>query len=53
MHGTVKQSEVNSEFRSLVPIYLELDKDQFVQAGLIAMVGSGSKPITAVVKPPK
>ncbi|HXU31387.1 MAG TPA: M1 family aminopeptidase, partial [Thermoanaerobaculia bacterium] len=53
IHGTITQAEVGPEFRTLVPIYLELDKGQFVQAGLLAMVGSASKPVDVVLKPPK
>ncbi|HEV7669371.1 MAG TPA: M1 family aminopeptidase [Thermoanaerobaculia bacterium] len=53
IHGTITQAEVGPEFRTLVPIYLEMDKGQFAQAGLLAMVGSGSKPVDVVLKPPK
>ncbi len=53
IHGTITQAEVGPEFRTLVPIYLELDKGQFAQAGLLAMVGAATKPIDVVVKPPK
>lgn len=53
VHGTITQAEVGPEFRTLVPIYLELDKGQYVQAGLLAMVGSGAKPVDVVLKPPK
>ena len=53
IHGTVTQADVGPDFRTLVPLYLELDKGTFAQAGLLAMVGSASKPIDVVVKPPK
>ncbi|MEP7008769.1 MAG: M1 family aminopeptidase [Acidobacteriota bacterium] len=53
IHGTITQAEVGPDFRTLVPIYLELDKGQNVQAGLLAMVGSATKPVDVVLKPPK
>jgi hypothetical protein len=53
IHGTITQGEVGPDFRTLVPIYLELDKGQYVQAGLLAMVGSATKPVDVVLKPPK
>ncbi len=53
IHGTITQSEVGPDFRTLVPIYLEIDKGQYVQAGVLPMVGSASKPVDVVLKPPK
>ncbi len=53
VHGTITQAEVGPDFRTLVPIYLELDKGQNVQAGMLAMVGSATKPVDVVLKPPK
>lgn len=53
LHGTVTQSEVSADFRTLVPLYVEMEKNQFAQVGLLPMVGSGSKPVDAVLKLPK
>ncbi|HXU46069.1 MAG TPA: M1 family aminopeptidase, partial [Thermoanaerobaculia bacterium] len=53
IQGTVSQGEVGPDFHTLVPLYVELDKDKFAQVGLIPMVGTVSVPVDVVVKPPK
>jgi hypothetical protein len=51
--GTIAQEGVSDGFRALVPIYLELDRNQFVRVGLLPMVGRATMPVDVVLKPPK
>jgi hypothetical protein len=51
--GRVSQADVAADFRSLVPIYLDLDKGQTVRAGLLPLVGNVTVPVDVTVRPPK
>ncbi len=51
--GKVTQAEVPADFRSLVPLYLDLDKGEVVRVGLLPMVGAVTVPVDVTVKPPK
>ncbi len=51
--GKVTQAEVPADFRSLVPLYLNLDKGEVVRVGLLPMVGSVTVPVDVTVKSPK
>jgi hypothetical protein len=51
--GKVRQDGVAADFRTLVPIYLDLDKGQSVRAGLLPLIGNVTVPVDVVVKPPQ
>jgi aminopeptidase N len=51
--GKIAQEEVPDGFRTLVPIYLEFEKSQFVRVGLLPMVGRVIVPVDVLLKPPK
>ena len=51
--GKIAQEGVSSDFRALVPIYLELDKEQYVRVGMVPMVGATSAAVDLLLKPPK
>ncbi|HYL06714.1 MAG TPA: M1 family aminopeptidase [Thermoanaerobaculia bacterium] len=51
--GKVTQEGVSDGFRTLVPIYLEFDRSQFVRVGLLPMVGKATTPVDVALKPPK
>ena len=51
--GKIAQEGVSSDFRALVPIYLELDKEQYVRVGMVPMVGTTSAAVDLLLKPPK
>jgi hypothetical protein len=51
--GKIAQEGVSSDFRALVPIYLELDKEQYVRVGVVPMVGATSSAVDLLLKPPK
>ncbi len=51
--GKVTQDGVSPNFRTLVPIYLDLDKGETVRAGLLPLIGNVSVPVDVLVKPPK
>jgi hypothetical protein len=51
--GKVTQDGVAAAFRTLVPIYLDLDKGQSVRAGLLPLIGNVTVPVDVLVKPPK
>ena len=53
IHGTLRQEGVSKDFRALVPIYLEFDKNAFVRVGLLPMVGESSVPVDVKFKLPK
>jgi hypothetical protein len=53
IRGSIVQSEVSADFRTLVPIYLEFDKAQFVRAGLLPMIGPATLPVDVTLKVPK
>jgi peptidase M1-like protein len=45
LSGTVTQSEVPSDFVSVLPLYLIFDKGQFVRVGSIPLIGNVTKDI--------
>jgi Peptidase family M1 domain len=51
--GKIAQEGVSSDFRALVPIYLELDKEQYLRVGVVPMVGTTSAAVDLLLKPPK
>lgn len=51
--GKVSQENVSADFRALVPIYLELDRGQFVLLGQLAMKGPATVPLNVSLKLPK
>lgn len=53
IHGTVTQAEVSGGFRSVVPLYVELGKDEWAILGRAGMLGSSTLPIDAEVSLPK
>ena len=53
IHGTLRQEGVSKNFRALVPVYLEFDKNAVVRVGLLPMVGESSVPVDVKLKLPK
>ena len=53
VRGTISQQEVSADFRALLPLYLELDKGQFVRFALVPMIGATSVPFDRVLKTAK
>ncbi|HYX23288.1 MAG TPA: M1 family aminopeptidase, partial [Thermoanaerobaculia bacterium] len=53
IHGTIRQEGVSKDFRALVPIYVELGKNQTARVGLVPLVGEASVPVDLKVKLPK
>jgi hypothetical protein len=54
VEGTLSQQEVAADFRSLVPVYLEFDKSQYVRVALVPITGSTTVPVHLTFKaPPK
>ena len=53
IHGTLRQEGVGKDFRALVPIYVELGKNETARVGLVPMVGETSKPVDVKLKLPK
>jgi len=51
--GKVTQEGVSDDFRSLLPIYLELERGHFVRVGLLPLVGRAAVPLDIALKPPK
>ncbi|HVT59775.1 MAG TPA: M1 family aminopeptidase [Thermoanaerobaculia bacterium] len=51
--GKITQEGVSSEFRALLPIYLEFSQGERARVALLPLVGTTTVPIDAVVKPPK
>ena len=53
IHGTLRQEGVSKDFRALVPVYLEFDKDTVVRVGLLPMAGESSVPVDVKFKLPR
>lgn len=53
VRGTVTQEGVSPDFRVLLPLYVDLGKGDVMRFGIIAMVGSATKPIDATFKVPR
>ncbi len=53
IHGTLRQEGVSKDFRALVPIYVEVGKNQTVRVGMVPLVGEASVPVDVKVKLPK
>jgi hypothetical protein len=53
VRGTISQQQVSADFRALLPLYLELDKGQFVRFALVPMIGAASIPFDRVLKTAK
>jgi hypothetical protein len=53
IHGTVRQQGVTKDFRAVVPLYLELDKNEIVRIGLLPIAGEASVPVDVKLKLPK
>lgn len=53
IHGTVTQAEVSGGFRSVIPLYVELGKDEWAVLGRAGMLGSSTLPIDVQVSLPK
>ena len=53
IHGTIRQEGVSKDFRALVPIYVELDKNQTARVAQVPLVGEASLPVDLKVKLPK
>ncbi len=51
--GSLIQGGVSADFRTLVHLYVELDKGQLAHLGVVPMVGNSTKPLNAVVSLPK
>ena len=51
--GRVSQQGVGKGFRALVPLYVELGKNELAKVGMLPMVGEMTRPIELVVKLPK
>lgn len=53
IHGTVTQADVSDEYRSVVPLYLEMGKDEWAMLGRAGMKGSTTLPINVQLDLPK
>jgi hypothetical protein len=53
IHGTLRQEGVSKDFRALVPVYLEFDKDTVVRVGMLPMAGESSVPVDVKFKLPR
>jgi hypothetical protein len=53
IHGTLRQEGVSKDFRALVPVYLEFDKDTVVRVGMLPIAGESSLPVDVKFKLPK
>jgi peptidase M1-like protein len=53
IHGTIRQEEVSKDFRAVVPIYVELGKNETARVGLVPMIGETSLPVDIKLKLPK
>ncbi|HXO22784.1 MAG TPA: hypothetical protein VOA87_22935, partial [Thermoanaerobaculia bacterium] len=51
--GKVTQEGVGKDFRAMLPLYLELDKNQSARFALLPMIGSSTRTLDVVVKPPR
>ncbi len=53
VHGTVRQQGVSKEFRAVVPLYVELGKNELVRVALLPMAGEAAVPVDLKLKLPK
>jgi peptidase M1-like protein len=53
IHGQVSQQGVAKDFRTLVPVQLELGRNDLVRIGMLRMTGEATIPIDAKLKLPK
>ncbi len=53
IHGTVRQQGVSADFRAVVPIYVELGKNEAARVGVVPLIGESSVPIDVKMKLPK
>ena len=53
LSGTVTQSEVTSDFVSVVPMYLEFDKGQMIRIGAIPLIGNTTKDVNVELPLPQ
>ena len=53
LSGSVTQSEVPDDFRSVLPIYLEFDKGQLVRLAQVSVTGNRSLPVEQEISLPK
>jgi len=53
IRGTLRQEGVSKDFRALVPIYVELGKNETARVGMVPMVGEASVPVDVKLKLPK
>jgi hypothetical protein len=51
--GTVTQEGVSEGFRALLPLYFDFGKGDLARFGMVAMVGSASKPVDATLTVPR
>jgi hypothetical protein len=53
IHGSVSQQGVGKDFRTLVPIQVELGKNEVTRIGLLGLTGEATVPIDVTLKLPK
>jgi aminopeptidase N len=53
IHGKITQQGVSPGFRTLVPLYVELDKGERVRIGVLPMMGEMTKPVDVKLQLPK
>jgi hypothetical protein len=53
VHGTVRQQGVSKDFRAVVPLYVELGKNELVRVALLPMAGEATVPVDLKLKLPK
>ena len=51
--GSIRQEGVSKDFRALVPIYVEFNKNEDARIGMIPMIGDASVPVDVKLKLPK
>jgi aminopeptidase N len=53
IHGTIRQEGVSGDFRAVIPIYVELGKNETARIGIVPLIGEASAPIDVKLKLPK
>ncbi len=53
VHGTVRQQGVSKDFRAVVPLYVEVGKNELVRVGMLPMAGEVTVPVDLKLKLPK
>ncbi len=53
IHGTIRQEGVSKDFRAVVPIYVELGKNETARVGMLPLIGEASVPVDVKLKLPK